>query len=119
MMFCPKCRSEYRDGIRQCPDCRLDLVPERPGATHDDVTLVPLVRTYSPNDVAMIRSILDGSGIRFFIQGENALHVRPCADPAILIVASGDVEEAKELLADLDLTFMLFSIDHTENGDDP
>lgn len=25
-MFCPKCRYEYRDDIKVCPDCRCELV---------------------------------------------------------------------------------------------
>ena len=30
MAWCPKCRYEYRDGIKMCPDCKVELVDERP-----------------------------------------------------------------------------------------
>lgn len=109
MMFCPKCRSEYRDGVDRCPDCGADLVAEPGEDRHPDASLVPLLSTYNPGDIAMIRSILDGSSIRYHIQAEHTVHIRPYAQPAVLLVASGDVEEAKELLKDLDLRFMTVS----------
>jgi hypothetical protein len=105
-MFCPKCRSEYSDGILKCPDCDVDLVDDLTDERRPEAALVPLLRTHNPGDIAIIRSILDGSDIRYYIQGENMLHVRQMADPAILLVASDDLEDAKELLKDLDLSFM-------------
>lgn len=30
MPFCPRCQCEYRRGVRQCPDCRTELVETLP-----------------------------------------------------------------------------------------
>ena len=30
MPFCPQCRTEYREGIAECSDCRVPLVPSLP-----------------------------------------------------------------------------------------
>lgn len=110
-MFCPRCRSEYVDGVTECPDCRIALVEELPpegdeaAAKEPDISYVPLVRTYSAKDIAFIHSVLGDTGIRYHIRGEGLTHLRPLADPAILMVdeyASGD---ARELLKDLPLSF--------------
>lgn len=26
-MYCPKCKTEYREGFKECSDCGVDLVP--------------------------------------------------------------------------------------------
>lgn len=112
-MFCPECRSEYVGGVTECPDCGVALVGELPvpgvldGSEGGDY--VALLRTYSPQDVVMIRSVLDDSNIRFFIQGENVSHIRPFADPAVLMVVEDDVEDAKALLEDLPLSYYPWS----------
>ena len=109
-MFCPECRSEYIDGVTQCPDCGIALVdklqPEEYGGAQEDVTdYLPLVRTFSAKDIALIHSILSGTNIRYFIRGEGLTHIRPMADPAILMIAEEDIEDARELLKDLPLSF--------------
>lgn len=101
-MFCPVCRSEYREGVRSCPDCGVDLVAELIEERRPEAALVPLLSTHDSADIAMIRSILEDSRIRYHIQGENALHIARDAEPAVLFVASDDLEAAGELLADLD-----------------
>jgi hypothetical protein len=123
-MFCPGCGSEYVEGVTECPDCRVALVNELPpdgggpgpggrGASpeqgvdprEDDVRYIPLLRTYSAKDIAFIHSVLGDTGIDYFIRGEGLTHLRPLADPAILMVDEKAAGDAGELLKDLPLSF--------------
>ena len=112
-MYCPECRSEYVDGVSKCPDCRVALVVELPPegnrdpqeVEESDARYVPLVRTFSAKDIAFIHSVLGGTGIKYYIRGEGLTHLRPLADPAILMVDEETVEDARELLKDLPLSF--------------
>ena len=46
-MYCPNCRSEYRQGFTHCSDCDVDLVPALPPdeVRRDDVHLVKVFET--------------------------------------------------------------------------
>lgn len=37
-MWCPKCKTEYIDGITKCADCGVDLVEELPSTSYDDLS---------------------------------------------------------------------------------
>lgn len=37
-MWCPKCKTEYIDGITKCADCGVDLVEELPTTSYDDLS---------------------------------------------------------------------------------
>ena len=122
-MFCPECRSEYIEGVTKCPDCKVALVnklpPEEYGGAREDVTdYLPLVRTFSAKDIALIHSILSGTNIRYFIRGESLTHLRPMADPAILMIAEGDIEDARALLKDLPLSFYPWAPDGGHSPDE-
>jgi hypothetical protein len=127
-MYCPECRSEYVEGVEECPDCSVALVDELPPEekrddgedplVDPDVTYVPLVRTYSAKDIAFIHSVLDDTGIRFYIRGEGLTHLRPLADPAILMVDEEAAGDARELLKDLPLSFYPWAPDGGRSPED-
>ncbi len=73
-----------------------------------DPGFVNLLTTKSLTDIAMIRSVLDAGGVRYFIQGENMLYTRP-SDPAVLMVAAPDADAALELLKPLKFRFQRIS----------
>ena len=105
-MFCPNCRTEYREGFTVCADCHIDLVdalPEKPEPEFIDFKEV--LTTYNPGDVAFIKSLLESEEIQYFFKGEHFMYVRPLADPARLMVRIDQVEEAVALLKNVRLSF--------------
>lgn len=104
-MFCPDCQSEYIAGITRCPVCHVDLVPTLPAEAEPEfIDYTEVLATYSPADVAFIKSLLEGEGIQYFFKGEHFMYMRPLADPVRLMVRSDQVDAARELLKDVELS---------------
>ena len=104
-MFCPKCRTEYREGYYVCTDCNSDLVAELPAEEEPEIIdYVEVMGTYDPADIALIKSIFDAENITYYFKGEIFLVVSPFADPARLMVKRDEADRAKEILRELDLS---------------
>ena len=106
-MFCPKCRTEYREGFYVCADCNSDLVDELPPEEVLEFTeYVEVLGTYNPADVALIKSILDAENITYYFNAEHFMYVRPLAEQVRLMVKKDEAEKAKEILRDFDLAIL-------------
>jgi hypothetical protein len=110
-MFCPKCRTEYRNGFTTCADCELTLVPElppEPSSPSPTPAYVKYVNLYSPrNEVesALLKSILDSEGIGYFVRNDNfgSLEVGPhigLFNAKMVQVQDDQYDRARELLSD-------------------
>lgn len=114
-MFCPKCRTEYREGFYVCADCNIELVDEIPPEPEPEfVDFEEVLATYNPADIAFIKSMLEAGDITYFFKGEHFLYIRPLADPARLMIRKDQVEFVRDLLKDMDLAFM--GINLPKNG---
>lgn len=101
-MFCPKCKSEYREGFYQCPDCGSGLVDRLPPDNHSgDDEFVEVYSTYRQDDIAFIKSILAGEGMTYFFEGESSIMLIAAGAYARLLVKAEDADRAKEILRDL------------------
>jgi uncharacterized protein involved in type VI secretion and phage assembly len=103
-MFCPKCKSEYREGFYKCTDCGVDLVAGQPPATEGGVNYVEMVEvfsTYSQSDIAFIKSVLDGEGIHYFFSGESTVMMIGAGSYARLLVKADEAQRAREILQEL------------------
>jgi hypothetical protein len=106
-MFCPKCRTEYREGFSVCADCNVDLVRElQPELKPEYIEYEEIMVTYNPADVALIKSLLDAEDIIYYFHGENFMHVRLLVEPARLMVDKEEAGVAREVLKDLNLSIM-------------
>lgn len=111
-MYCPDCRAEYREGIRTCPDCEVQLVDELP-PEDPDADLVPIFETADVSLLPIVKSVLDSAGVPYVVQGEEALSVLPVGRwgagisqsgrglAATIRVEQGKAAEAEELLRPL------------------
>jgi len=116
-MFCPKCKSEYREGFTICADCDIPLIEELPPEEEPEfIEYEEVLGTYNPADIMFIKSMLDAENITYYFNAEHFMYVRPMAEPARLMVAKNDVETAKDILKDLDLTITAINIE--KNKDD-
>jgi hypothetical protein len=103
-MFCPKCKSEYREGFYKCADCGADLVdqlPQRAAYNSGDEEFVEVFSTYQQGDIAFVKSILEGEGITYFFQGESSIMLIASGAYARLLVKTNDAQKAKEILKEL------------------
>ena len=103
-MFCPKCKSEYREGFYKCSDCGSDLVYQLPPETFDNSggeEFVEVFSTYQQGDISFIKSVLDGEGITYFFQGENSIMLIAAGAYARLLVKADEADRAKDILRDL------------------
>ena len=102
-MICPECGAEYAEGIHACPDCRVPLVtemPERPRPEY--VEYVTVRKTGNPIVLAMVKSLLDSAGIRYFVKGE-VLQDLFRVGTAEIQVGKDDVPEARRLLLEVNI----------------
>lgn len=111
-MFCPVCRSEYRQGFTICNDCGVELVDEIPPEQGKEfIEYEEVLSTFNPGDIAFIKSVLDSEEITYYFHGEHFNYVRPLVEPARLMVKSDQVETVRELLKDTKLSFMAINLD--------
>ena len=118
-MFCPKCKSEYREGFSICADCDIPLIEELPPEKEPEfIEYEEVLGTYNPADIMIIKSILDAENITYYFNAEHFMYVRPMAEPARLMVAKNDVETAKDILNDLDLTITSINLDKNKGDEE-
>lgn len=106
-MYCPRCRTEYVEGITECADCHVRLVAVLPPEPdHSGEGYVQVLSTYNAADITIIRSILDGTDITYFFQGEGFNDVYPLIQPATLFVLRSQEKAVRELLKDVQMRFL-------------
>ena len=77
MPFCPKCRFEYKEGVKECPDCGARLVDQPPGESPPETpNFVPLKNLPSRLYAQMLQEALKNEGIASMIKGDEGIPLR-------------------------------------------
>jgi hypothetical protein len=97
-MFCPNCRTEYKEGITVCADCGAELVAELLPEVSEVVTVF---ETRDLALVALAKSILDEAAITYVAKGELPME-QLAVGPVEIQVERQDAETAHGLLDDLE-----------------
>jgi hypothetical protein len=112
-VFCPECRSEYREGFTKCSDCGVDLVSALPTERHptpDNIALVPVFESSDEAEMMVARSLLDGAGIAYFVENDRLQNMLGAGrlgggnlitGPAVVVVREDEAADAAKLLDDL------------------
>ena len=106
-MYCPKCRSEYVEGVNECTDCHVALVAELPPQEEEEFDYENFVvfKTYlNRPEAELAHSVLDANGIEAFISSDDAGGVRPelaFFRGVRVSVHQGDLQKAEELFQEL------------------
>ncbi len=119
--YCPECGAEYQPNMIECSDCKVPLVE----ALRDDApeqepeNYLEVMSTYNIGDLAVIKSVLDGERIAYYLHNENFHALNPWIQPVKIFVREDHMETARELLQGLELHVMAISLttEH-EDGDD-
>ncbi len=114
-MWCPKCKSEFREGFTECPACKVPLVEsleeaEKPAEAVEPVLLMSF---QDRNELELAAGVLDRAGIPYLLKepgsgeylrivtGQNMFGTELYVDPrvqrtALRLLRRYDQEEAAE-----------------------
>lgn len=110
-MFCPQCRSEYREGFTVCADCQVELVaslPEPAPVPNDERPNMEFVTVFDSTNPALIsiaKTVLESAAIEFLAVGADTAGAVFAGNPFLghtrLQVEKDRAEEARTLLSEI------------------
>jgi len=106
-MFCPECKSEYREGFSRCAKCDIDLISELPPETSVEYSVeyidLVTIETYSTRyEAELANGLLEESGIDATVSGDDYGGIHPglsYSRGVRLLVKKEDVENAKKIIS--------------------
>jgi hypothetical protein len=108
-MYCPRCKTEYREGFFTCADCSIPLVSELPrdegeAIEPEKMHFTEILSTRNPAEVAVIKSIFEAENIAYYFIGEQMMTspLLSGGGSARLFIAAEDIVRAKDILKDLE-----------------
>ena len=98
-MYCPICKSEYRDGYDRCEECNTDLVENvTDEGVREEKAYIEILPSVQKENIGLIRSILDAEQIDYQIFDESFGNLYPVPGTNRVYVSKFDFEAATDLL---------------------
>jgi hypothetical protein len=108
MPFCPKCKDEFQDWVKACPDCRVALEDKLPPPSPKIKSILPVdpivtIATFSyPTEAHLNKAKLESEGIDAFVADEHIVQANWLYSLAIggvrLQVKESEAEEALSII---------------------
>lgn len=103
-MFCPVCRTEYREGVSECTDCDVALVDNLPPDRKLEFReFVQLMVVFDEAHIPLIKSVFDGEGLDYYFHGESSHLLAPLPLSTRLMIRQDQVDDGKRILEELGL----------------
>jgi len=100
-MFCPQCKSEFREGYTICKDCNIELMEALPDEDFPEKEpYSEILHSVQKENIGLIKSILDAENIDYKIFDEFFGNLYPVPGTNRIYVLKSDFEAATELLKD-------------------
>jgi len=103
MPYCPNCRDEFQEWVKECPDCKVNLVDSLkplPEEKTRDGDLVHVATAPNEIEARLWKGILEDNGIQSMIKVAESLnlYLSPLALKHRLYVLEEDEQKAREIL---------------------
>ncbi len=108
-MFCPSCKSEFREGFTRCSECSLDLVQElvpesKSESKPENPESVVVFTTSNLHEAHLVKGLLEANGINVFIVNDHICRLDLFLTNAVggikLVVDKKQESLAKQVLVD-------------------
>ena len=129
MPFCPKCRDEFQDWVKTCPDCHVELVtvlpakpPQLKNTTLPSDPLVTIATYTYPLEAHLSKAKLESEGIDSAVIDEHIINANWLYSIAVggvkLQVRESDVKQAQQILDSIPAHISEKAGDSAESSDE-
>lgn len=107
-MYCPECKSEYREGIRRCVECDVPLVAELEHELEADPEVAAkeeLISIFEDSDSALLSDVvarIEAAGVPYLLQSGTAFEYPQVPENltwrGVLWIPADETEEVRAMI---------------------